>query len=427
MKQATRLLRTFGRHDHGAITLMFALLLPIIVGFIGLGVEVGIWYGAKRSLQTAADAAAISAAYEISAGSSTATIKTAAEADAVRNNYDTSIGTIAVNIPPSSGSYSSNSNAVEVILSETHTMLFGSLIANSTEVTINSRAVVISGGDGDACVLALNTSIAKALEFSGNSTIDTTGCIIASNSSDSSSIEISGNAAVTADSLQTVGDYNTKGASTLTTTSSPVTNASSVSDPYADLTVPFFSGCDETEFKNNPSDTDTITPFSTTTPYVFCDGLDVKGTLYLDPGIYVVDEGTFNINAGATMTGTNVSIILTSSSGANHAKYTMNGHATINLSAPSTGDYAGILMYRDRDASDQDNTLNGSASAVFNGALYFPSSTLKFEGNSSAGGASCTQLIADSIQITGATGITSSGCVSAGATLATISGTELVE
>lgn len=420
-------LRRFTKQEHGAIAVMFALMLPVIVGLIGLGVEVGLWYSVKRNLQGAADAAAIAAAYEISDGSSSATIASTAESDASRNGYNTSIGTITVNIPPTSGSYTTNTNAVEVILTETRTMLFGNVISDSADVTISSRAVALSGGDGDACVLALNTSVAKALEFSGNSAINTAGCIIASNSSASDSIKISGSANVTADSLQTVGDYTTQGSATLNVTSAPATNASSVTDPYADLSVPSYSGCDETEFKNTPGSTDTISPSSTTTPYVFCDGLDVKGTLNLDPGIYVVDGGTFNVNATATITGTNVTIILTSSSGSDHAKYTMNGSATINLSAPSSGDYSGILMYRDRTATDEDNTLNGNASAIFNGALYFPSSTLKFEGNSSSGGGSCTQLIADTIQITGGTSITSAGCESAGATLATISGTELVE
>jgi len=421
-----KMCRLFLRQDKGAIALMFAMMLPVIIGFVGMGVEVGLWYSAKRSLQSAADAAAIAAAYEVSSGSSAATIASAAQTDAVRNGFDTAIGTITLNVPPTSGAYVGQANAVEVLVSEPRQTLFAAILTTAS-VTIVSRAVALSGGDGDACVLALNTTKQKAMEFSGNSNINATGCVVASNSSHSSSIEITGSGTVTSDSLSSVGGYSTQGAATLNTVTAPQTNASAFTDPYAGIDVPAYSACDQSEYKNTPSDTATITPYSTTVPYVFCNGLDIKGTLNLSPGIYVIDGGTFNLNAGAALTGTNVSIILTSSTGSNYAKYTMNGTASVNLTAPTTGDYSGVLMYGDRNGPYQVNTLNGNASATFNGALYFPSSLVQFEGNSSLGGSSCTQIIADTVKITGSTGITTTGCVSAGATLAKPSGAQLVE
>jgi len=53
-------------HDRrGASAALVALTLPALIGFGGLGVETGLWYTVKRQNQSAADAAAISAAYEI--------------------------------------------------------------------------------------------------------------------------------------------------------------------------------------------------------------------------------------------------------------------------------------------------------------------------------------------------------------------------
>src|SRR5258708_6627535 len=46
----------------GAIAVMTALTLPLLLGFGSLGVEVGHWYLSQRQMQGAADAAAISAA-----------------------------------------------------------------------------------------------------------------------------------------------------------------------------------------------------------------------------------------------------------------------------------------------------------------------------------------------------------------------------
>src|SRR3954447_4520049 len=46
----------------GAIAVVTAVALPLLLGFTSLGVEVGHWYLAERQMQGAADAAAISAA-----------------------------------------------------------------------------------------------------------------------------------------------------------------------------------------------------------------------------------------------------------------------------------------------------------------------------------------------------------------------------
>ena len=237
-----------------------------------------------------------------------------------------------------------------------------------------------------------------------------------------SAIEISGSSTVTAESLYSTGGYSVFGAALLNTTSNPKQYVRPTNHPYADLAIPAYSGCDQTEYKVSPGQTDTITPVSSVTPYVFCKGLDVKGTLNLSPGIYIVDQGTVNLNASADLSGTSVTIIMTSSTGSNYAKFDMNGGASLNLTAPSTGDYAGMLLYGDRNGPMQVNRLNGNASAVFNGAIYLPSGDLTFSGSSALGTAACTQLIANLVEISGSTNITTSGCEALGGKLAFIGG-----
>src|SRR3954470_7502888 len=48
----------------GAIAVVTAVALPLLLGFTSLGVEVGHWYLTQRQMQGAADAAAISATAE---------------------------------------------------------------------------------------------------------------------------------------------------------------------------------------------------------------------------------------------------------------------------------------------------------------------------------------------------------------------------
>jgi len=58
MKALSKLLRS----RSGAVGLVTAFVLPVLLGFTSLGAEVGHWYLTQRHMQGAADAGAISAA-----------------------------------------------------------------------------------------------------------------------------------------------------------------------------------------------------------------------------------------------------------------------------------------------------------------------------------------------------------------------------
>lgn len=52
------------RDQSGSTSVLIALLLPVMVGFVGLGIDVGLWYQQARTAQNAADSAALSAAFD---------------------------------------------------------------------------------------------------------------------------------------------------------------------------------------------------------------------------------------------------------------------------------------------------------------------------------------------------------------------------
>ena len=54
--------------QRGVSAMIVAIALPALVGFGALGAETGLWFTIKLHNQSAADAAAISAAYEVIAG-----------------------------------------------------------------------------------------------------------------------------------------------------------------------------------------------------------------------------------------------------------------------------------------------------------------------------------------------------------------------
>ena len=107
-----------GSRDSGVVAVVLALLLPVLIGFMGLVVDLGFAYYYRRIMQTAADAAAIGGAYAIQRNEF-ADIQKNALYDASRNGFDGSKGeTRTVNNPPSKGNYAGNDDFVEVIISQ---------------------------------------------------------------------------------------------------------------------------------------------------------------------------------------------------------------------------------------------------------------------------------------------------------------------
>jgi hypothetical protein len=207
------------------------------------------------------------------------------------------------------------------------------------------------------------------------------------------------------------GGYSVSGNATLSLSGAAATYVQPASDPYASSAIPSYSSCNQTNYTLNPNTSATISAGST--PYVFCGDTDIKGTLTLGAGTYIIDHGKFTAESQATITGTGVTIILTSSTGsANIGTVKINGGATVTLTAPTTGATAGIALWVDKNAPyDASNTLLGGSSQNINGVIYMPDQSVTFVGGS-AQLTTCLQLIALSVTFQGNsnTYITQSGC-----------------
>jgi hypothetical protein len=120
--------------------------------------------------------------------------------------------------------------------------------------------------------------------------------------------------------------------------------------------------------------------------------------------VYIVASKTgFTVNAGATLTGDGVTIILTSTNGVDYAQANLNGNATIKLTAPTSGQWAGVLFYQDRNAPvsiNNQNNIAGDAKSQFKGVIYFPSQSVSMSGNATIVD-SCLQVVAQTVTFTG--------------------------
>lgn len=385
--------------NDGAISVLFALLLPVVVGFIALATDTGVWFIDQRNLQSAADVAALTTAREEDFSNS-ANLLSVATAEAGRHGFTAANQTtFDVDAPPVTGAYVGKADTVEVNFSQVQPRFF-SVLATSSDPIATARAVARRYTSKNTCVLALDEHAAESVDFSGSPDVGLTGCVVAANSDSENAININGNVNLTAQSLYTVGGYTTTGQSyTLTLEEEAITHAPPVQDPYADLAEPSYGGCDHTNERASGT--------TTLSPGVYCGDLTINANadVTFAPGTYYVHGGQFKVNGNTSLVGDGVTFVLTGS-GTDIATIDMNGSAEVNLTAPSSASdpYQGILFYQDRDAPTSGvNKINGSIVNNIKGSLYFPNQTVDFSGNSGIS-SSCLRLVARMVVFSGNSG-----------------------
>jgi hypothetical protein len=377
--------RKFVRDSSGATAVLFAVTMPVVLGGLGFGAEVGMWYFNQRKLQNAADVAAYSAATELRAGRPLQNMETAASDAATETGYVPNRGSLVTTWPPDDGAFTANNRAVEIEIEESLPRTFSSIFGAGTVLTAGRAVALISEGV-PTCVLALHPSASGAVTFTGSTGTILVGCNVHSNSLAGGSAIVNGAASVQADCLSASGTVSVNNGLTLTSCTAPYEHADIVPDPYAAMAIPAVpAGC-----TNNPNNT----PQSviTVSPGTFC-SLDFKGDVTLQPGVYVI-KGDLTINSTATVRGNGVTLYF---DGTGTTKF--NGGATIQLSAPTTGPFAGMLMFGDRNAAVT-HVINGNSSSFFNGALYARRAAIQMLGGGSAAGG-CTQVVAQTVVFSG--------------------------
>jgi hypothetical protein len=379
----------------GAIAVIFAVALSATLGFAALGTEVSLWYAKRRDMQSVADSAAYSGAVALLNGSN---VTSQAKAIAAQYGYADQVNgvTVTVNTPPTAGAYRGNRAAVEVIVREPQHRLLSALYLGA-DPTLSARAVAIEGA-GSACVLALDSGASASALANGTTDVNLVGCGLVVDSNSSTALTLKGNAEINAQSAAITGGYSTSGGATLTAQNGIITGAPALPDPFQNVQVPSYSGCDQTGYQANAGANVTLNPG------VYCNGLSVNGgaTVTLNPGVYIIDRGTFSAAGNATITGSGVTIVLTSSSGTDYATVSISGGATIDLSAPTSGNTAGLAFFQDQNApGGVDNDFLGGSTQNITGAIYLPKQELGFAGGSNGTGSGCTLLVADQVDFKG--------------------------
>jgi hypothetical protein len=381
-----RVLTGFLAEERAIASAVFVLVLPLLIGASALAVEVGIWTVQKRLAQGVADQAAFSAASARKSGLTETRWR--AEAKGVSADLGFVDGAngvvVTVNNPPTAGAHAGDSSAIEVRITQPQKLYLARMFMGDAPSVIG-RSVAMSAATDKGCILGLNPTAPQTVFFDNNATSSNKNCAVYSNSSSSDALHLDNNAVI-AGSTYVVGQHQLGNNAKLNGAQNKE-GAAATADPYAGVN-PSAGSCTVTA---------TVTKSGTLNPGHYCGGIDAKNniTLNLNPGVYYIDS-KFTAKNNLTLTATGgVTIVING-----NYPIDLGNNAAINITAPTTGDTAGIAMMGPRGSSvGVTQNFANNANLHVQGALYFPSQTLKFDNNTKFDSALCTQVIASIVQL----------------------------
>lgn len=389
------------REESGQTLILVALSLVVLCGFLGLAIDVGQLRAAEHHLQGVADAAAMAGALELSyCGSAECSEMTSAAQQAMTENGMTG-STLVQNCasaptsglvltlnngPCSLGATSDpnygNSKYVEAIVTNDQPMYFAGVFGLN-KARLSARAEATQGNSPFCIYIADSPGVGGTFSESNGGHL-TANCDIDVGTSFTST------SGVHIDSKVLDADGTVTG-STQNINPSPVQNAPAMSDPLAGLQSPTAGGCGAAL---------TVNSNQTISPGTYCSISVTKGTLTLNPGLYVM-EGNFSTSNGTKVNGSGVTVYFSPSS---KGTFLADSGSTITLtanttdaSAPdsSTSAYYGILLW---EAAGDNTTFSFSPGSknTWEGAIYLPSATIDI-GDGGSINAKYTILVVNSL------------------------------
>lgn len=388
----------------GSVALLTGIMVPVLVMSVALGVEITSWSVGKVQLQRIADLSAWAGAMQY-ASLNDPQMATRVAADVAELNGVSgatvrtwSAGTLTttdnlVTAQLVSGVHSASDNAIKVTVKRSVLKTLSGIFPSTQQsVTLSavSYAEIMSLGP-QPCIVALGggvdgTVTGVDIGLLGNATLNATGCSVRSNDV----ISQSGSGSINAPGVYAGGTISGSVCCDLHA------NAGQIPDPYANnialqaalALVPLGIGT-AVSVKSNA--TQNIVPGSYS-------GWNVQGTLNLAPGLYLIN-GNFSAGAQANVTGTGVTIIVSGT-------VSTGGGASLALSAPTITPVGnaipGVLIAGN---STNGMTFQGNSTAPLTGVIYFPRANLSFGGTSGGGSSGCTEVIAASITLKGASNL----------------------
>jgi len=383
-------------------------MAPSLVAVAALVLDGGMWLIERARLQIAADAAANGAGYlllDSSLQSESASAQTSAFQSVALAEATGAAGTLIGNLATPIGiSVASGWTSVTVTLSsQADSFLAGAVGLSGPTLVATAALAPVS-----ACVLALNSSAADAIDVNNMGSIRATGCGIVADSNSSSAIYLN-SGTISGEEVAAVGDFSKSNSGSNTVSpANPTDDASAVANPYASRSPPVAGACDYTNASFTAWQSG---PYSfTQANNVFCGNTTIGGNSTTDtfaPGVYYVVNGNLVFNNADITQAQGVTFVL---SGSSPGSFQWTNYSnTYQLSAPTSGATAGILVWQECPSSGSApaNTMAGGSTLEVSGAFYAPCGALQMSNNAqltTASGGSMS-VIVNTISAVGSAGI----------------------
>jgi hypothetical protein len=360
----------------GAVSVLVAVSLLLLLGILTLSVESGRLYELQRREQTACDAAALAAATELYRQTVLSQDdvppqdpKVVAYEVARLNGFpNTAPNIVQVFMPPHSGVFAGRSGffqvEIESRLNRSFSRVFGSgdLVVRASAVAAGTQLST------KASLLVLETKKKHALKLrSSNSELFTQGDIFV-NSRSKSALKLDKKSQLKADAVMVSGGMDRKSKGFMD--AELHTGVEATPDPYAGLAPPVKGAeLDPEDYLTVENGRDVYRlPAGTYKELKFAH----DDVVIMSPGTFYVEEA-IDIKGDASLTAQGVTIY---SQAKKNVKFNTRG--SVELSPPQNGPYAGISLFVN-PASKKKIEIKKDATYNFKGTIYAPNAEVKFK------------------------------------------------
>ena len=374
-------MQTKFKHEDGQQIVLVSLMLPILLVFVGLVVDVGNLYFHRRMAQNAADAAA-------TAGSIRLPNRVDAENTAVDYAASNDYAEDTVSFDPPT-----TSTCINVVINEQVRPLLVSLVWNGTfDVGAYARACQITVAL-EASILLLEND-GRALYMNGNSrlTVNQGNIHINSQNRKEDAVEINGRVYINTETASTVYSELSDNAKQAFRPEADDNTGITMPDPLKDLPAPTKESC---------KSLDDIKKDTTLQPGCYTGGFDVKNaTLRLAPGIFWL-EGGIELTGNARIIGQGVMLYI-----ADDKSVDLSGcKDKCALSPPTDGVYAGVTIFGDRDEHIPLHIDVGTSGFDLEGIIYSASGSLELDGTATLD----VNIVVNDLELKGNSNVTVEG------------------
>jgi Flp pilus assembly protein TadG len=368
----------------GSIAALTAVSMLAVLAVLAMVMDGGLLQDKRRSVQAAADAAAMAAAsdiwenYAANGGTDPAgDARNSALSTAAANGYnnDGTTNTVTVNIAPVSGNFAGVNGYAEVIITVNQARAF-STIWGRTTLPVTAKAVA-GGKPGNVGILMLNAHTTIVAQIGNNVNILGGGALyINSDATVRGDIYnlpygayLESTAHLTTGGIYTVSALGREAGSVITYTNGGTLNTgvSPLPDPFGAIPQPVIPagtpnyGSPVYQPPKNATQTFHMSPG-------IYSNIQVKAgaTVIMDPGIYYVHGGGMTLAAGSTVTGDGVMFYDMPNN-----YFTIPAGASVDVGAPTSGTYRGISVFEPRNLSNEIHIIT-AGNITLGGALYAP-------------------------------------------------------